>query len=67
MSEDFRTMPCPYCKKEILEDSVQCPKCKNYINEEETNASPRLPLWVIVTAVIMLVLFISTALFAPLR
>ena len=47
------TVPCPYCRREILEDSPRCPYCERYISEED-HASPRKPLWVIATALICL-------------
>lgn len=43
------TVPCPYCRRDILEDSPRCPYCERYISEED-HASPKKPLWVIVTA-----------------
>jgi hypothetical protein len=43
------TVPCPYCKAEILEDSPRCPYCERYISEED-HARPTKPLWVVVTA-----------------
>ncbi len=51
--DDEPTVPCPYCKAEILEDSPRCPYCERYISEED-HARPRKPLWVIATAVICL-------------
>jgi predicted nucleic acid-binding Zn ribbon protein len=29
------TIPCPYCKAEILEESERCPKCGNYLSNED--------------------------------
>lgn len=29
------TVPCPYCRAEILEESEQCPKCGEYISKED--------------------------------
>lgn len=51
--DDEPTVPCPYCKAEILEDSPRCPYCERYISEED-HARPSKPLWVIATAVICL-------------
>lgn len=48
---DEPTVPCPYCKEEILEDSPYCPHCERYISEED-HAGPRKPLWVILTALV---------------
>ncbi len=29
------TVPCPYCRADILEDAEQCPKCGEYISQED--------------------------------
>ncbi len=47
------TVPCPYCRQEILEDVPQCPNCKRYISEED-HPNRRQPVWIIVTAVVCL-------------
>lgn len=52
-TDDEPTVPCPYCRRDILEDSPRCPYCERYISEED-HAGPRKPLWVIVTALICL-------------
>lgn len=52
-SDDSPTVPCPYCHREIVEDSPRCPYCEQYISEED-HPTRRQPLWVIVTAVICL-------------
>jgi hypothetical protein len=52
-SGDEPTVPCPYCRQEILEDVPQCPYCERYISEED-HLSRRQPVWIIVTAVICL-------------
>lgn len=52
-SGDEPTVPCPYCRREILEDVPQCPSCKRYISAED-HPSQRRPVWIIVTAVICL-------------
>jgi hypothetical protein len=45
--EDEPTIPCPYCRREIHEDSPQCPHCGQYISEED---SPSVwpPWWILV-------------------
>ena len=45
--EDDDTIPCPYCRRPIHEESERCPYCENYISEEDTPAQPR-PWWLIV-------------------
>ncbi|MFM8633633.1 MAG: hypothetical protein ACKOEX_02295 [Planctomycetia bacterium] len=52
-SGDEPTVPCPSCRREILEDTPRCPYCERYISDED-HASPRKPLWVIATALICL-------------
>jgi hypothetical protein len=52
-SDEEPTVPCPYCKEEILEDLPRCPYCERYISEED-HAGPNKPLWVTVTALICL-------------
>lgn len=52
-SGDEPTVPCPYCRCEILEDSPRCPSCERYISEED-QAGPRRPVWVIATALLCL-------------
>jgi hypothetical protein len=49
------TVPCPYCKRQIHEDSPRCPYCGNYISEDDTASSPK-PWWIIVG--VLLVLYI---------
>jgi len=49
------TVPCPYCKAEIIEDSEQCPKCGEYISKEDS--SPAMSWWVWILAVLLLLTF----------
>ena len=48
-SDDEPTVPCPYCRREILEDAPRCPYCEQYISAADHGSSKK-PLWVIVTA-----------------
>ncbi len=52
-SGDEPTVPCPYCRREILEDTPRCPYCERYISAED-HAAPSKPAWVIVTALVCL-------------
>lgn len=52
-SDDEPTISCPYCRREILEDSPYCPYCERYISAED-HAGPGKPAWVIVTALVCL-------------
>jgi hypothetical protein len=54
MSDDD-TVPCPYCKADIYEDSLRCPRCGNYISAEDAPAGPK-PLWIGIGIIICLVL-----------
>ena len=47
------TVPCPYCRREILEDSPRCPHCERYVSDEDHAATGK-PLWVILTALVCL-------------
>jgi hypothetical protein len=52
-SADEPTVPCPYCRREILEDSPRCPYCERYISAED-HAGQGKPNWVIATALVCL-------------
>jgi hypothetical protein len=52
-SDDEPTVPCPYCRREILEDSPRCPYCERFISAED-HAGPKKPLWIIATALVCL-------------
>jgi hypothetical protein len=47
--DDEPTVPCPYCRREIHEDSQRCPYCEHYISEEDAPPA-RKPLWIIIGA-----------------
>ena len=44
--EDDATISCPYCGREIHEDSVRCPGCERYLSEEDAPPQRR-PWWFI--------------------
>lgn len=48
--DDEPTSPCPYCRREILEDAERCPYCEHYLSRED--APPRRKPWWIVVGVI---------------
>ena len=58
------TVPCPYCRKEIFEDTPRCPYCERYVSSEDRQgrASERQPAWVIVTALVCLAMALAWAL-----
>lgn len=47
------TIPCPYCKRHIHEESQRCPYCGNYLSEEDV-APARKPWWIIMGALLVL-------------
>ena len=51
--DDEPTVPCPFCRREILEDTPRCPYCERYISAEDHARAGR-PVWVIVTALFCL-------------
>jgi hypothetical protein len=52
--DDEVTVPCPFCKRQILEDTPRCPYCEQYLSESDFARGSKPP-WVIVTAVVCLV------------
>ena len=59
-ADDESTVPCPHCKREILEDTPRCPYCERYLSEEDFARGSK-PLWVTITAVICLAIAIWLA------
>jgi hypothetical protein len=47
------TVPCPYCRHEILEDSPYCPSCDRYLSADD-HAASRKPVWIMATALVCL-------------
>jgi hypothetical protein len=48
-SDEEPTVPCPSCRRDVLEDSPRCPHCGHFISAED-HADSKKPLWVILTA-----------------
>ena len=46
------TVPCPYCKRLIHEDSSRCPYCEQYITDEDV-VPARKPWWIIVGVLVV--------------
>jgi len=59
-SGDEPTVPCPYCRAEMFEDSPRCPSCGRFISAEDA-PPPAKPLWVLVTALVCLALAVWMA------
>ena len=51
--DDEPTVPCPFCRQEILEDTPRCPHCERYLSTEDYARAGK-PVWVIVAAVLCL-------------
>ena len=58
-ADDDATMPCPYCRAEIYDDSERCPRCGNYLAANQTTGRTdgghqftKQPLWIIITALL---------------
>ncbi len=45
--DDEPTIPCPHCRREILEDAERCPYCEHYLSREDAPPG-RKPWWVVV-------------------
>jgi hypothetical protein len=56
-AEDEPTVACPYCKRQIHEDSQRCPYCERYISQEDAPAAPK-PWWIIAGVIVCLVLLL---------
>ena len=51
---DDATMPCPYCRRQIHEDSARCPYCERYLSEEDSPPGRR-PWWIVVGVLLGLI------------
>jgi predicted nucleic acid-binding Zn ribbon protein len=51
--EDEPTIPCPYCGREIHEESEQCPYCQQYIVQDDLPPN-RKPWWIILGVLLCL-------------
>ncbi len=50
--DDPELVDCPYCRKEILEETDICPHCGNFISKED--APFNQPLWLTIAAILAL-------------
>lgn len=51
--DEPETVPCPYCRRPIIEDSPRCPHCENYVTAEDVRPA-RPPWWIIVGVLLCL-------------
>ena len=58
--DEWPTVPCPYCRAEIAEESEQCPRCHNYLSREDSPREPKTHFWIVmmVLATIVSLLFL---------
>jgi hypothetical protein len=47
------TIECPYCGREVHEDSQRCPHCESYLSEEDAPPA-RKPWWIILGTLVCL-------------
>jgi hypothetical protein len=57
-NDDPGEMPCPYCKREIPEEIVQCPYCRSYLSIEDAPPAPK-PWWWLVAVVLLVLLLLG--------
>ncbi|QDU25354.1 hypothetical protein ETAA8_04200 [Anatilimnocola aggregata] len=62
-SDDEPTIDCPYCRREIHEDSQRCPYCERYISDEDSPPT-RKPWWIYVTVGLLLFVMLDWLLWA---
>lgn len=43
--DELPTVPCPYCRADVLEQAQYCPRCENYLSKEDAPATPK-PKWI---------------------
>jgi zinc-ribbon domain len=43
--DSLATVPCPYCRAEIIEDAEQCPKCGQYLSREDAPSTGKSGYW----------------------
>ena len=46
-ADEEPTVPCPYCRRAIPEDTPRCPYCEHYVSQEDAPPA-RKPWWLIV-------------------
>lgn len=51
--DDEPTLPCPYCRREIHEDSERCPYCEQYISDEDRRRAAK-PWWLVLGVAVCL-------------
>lgn len=53
-SEGEETIECPACGRDIYEGAEQCPRCGQYLSEEEGQQRGGTPIWIWVGIILAL-------------
>jgi len=56
-ADEYDTVPCPHCGREISELAEQCPHCGDWIVQDAGAGSTRRPIWIVI-AILLLVLIL---------
>lgn len=51
--DELPLVECPYCRREIVEDSQRCPYCERYLSAEDAPPAQK-PWWIGVGAIVCL-------------
>jgi len=57
--DETPTRECPKCGCDVYDDAEQCPLCGEYFTRESAAETSSFPLWVRVTALLILAVFIA--------
>lgn len=41
--DETPTVPCPYCRRDVAEDSPRCPYCERYLTTEDMDPDEAVP------------------------
>jgi hypothetical protein len=56
LNDEAANVPCPYCKREIHEDSPQCPYCGCYLSREDAPPGRREWWWFVAIGLVIVIL-----------
>jgi hypothetical protein len=51
--DEIALVPCPHCRREMLEDAERCPSCGHYISREDAPPGPK-PWWIVLGVIVCL-------------
>lgn len=49
--DEVDTIPCPHCGQDVHEEAQFCPRCENYLSEEDSPSPPK-PWWMLIGALL---------------